>query len=96
MFQPPQGYRPAAQELRIVPTRRPEIPGVAGEYDFGRMDIAKTGDVLPTAAGIGQQIHAHLFSAIAKLSPGEVDQGKLVAPPFVYWVSLDGISFRAA
>jgi cytoskeletal protein CcmA (bactofilin family) len=96
IFQLPEGYRPAAQELRIVPTRRPEIPGVAGEYDFGRMDIAKTGDVLPTAAGIGQQIHAHLFSAIAKLSPGEVGQGKLVAPPFVYWVSLDGISFRAA
>jgi hypothetical protein len=96
IFQLPEGYRPAAQELRIVPTRRPEIPGVAGEYDFGRMDIAKTGDVLPTAAGIGQQIHAHLLSAIAKLSPGEVGQGKVVAPPFVYWVSLDGISFRAA
>ena len=96
IFQLPEGYRPAAQELRIVPTRRPDIPGVAGEYDFGRMDIAKTGDVLPTAAGIGQQIHAQLFSAIANLSPGKVDEGKLVAPPFVYWVSLDGISFRAA
>ncbi len=85
IFQLPDGYRPAAQELRIIQTKRPEIKDVEGESDFGRLDIGKEGDVIPSTP-----------ASALKISIGSAGKAGEGVQLFTYWVSLDGISFRAA
>ena len=79
IFQLPQGYRPAAQELRIIPTNNPKTDKIKSENDFGRLDVTKAGNVVPTTVSIGYWM-----------------TNRKEIKSYTLWVSLDGISFRAA